>query len=59
MTRFTAGLIVGLLLGACASAYAARCIGYGTAFGWTVTHNGDELCSDPIIHGGAKEIECD
>ena len=59
MMRFAAGLIVGLLLGACASAYAARCIGDGTAFGWTVTQNDDEVCSDPTINTASKEIECD
>ena len=59
MIRFAAGLIVGLLLGACASAYAARCVGDGTAFGWTVTQDGDELCSDPTIDSTSKEIECD
>lgn len=60
MTRFAAGLIVGLLLGACASAYAARCFGNGTAaYGWTVTKDGDEVCSDPTIDDGAKEIACD
>lgn len=59
MMRFAAGLIVGLLLGACASAYAARCIGDGTAVGWTVTQNDDEVCSDPTINTASKEIECD
>lgn len=59
MTRFAAGLIIGLLLGACASAYAARCVGDGTAFGWTVTQDGDEVCSDPTIDAASKEIECD
>ncbi len=59
MSRFAVGLIVGLLLGACASAYAARCIGDGTAFGWTVSKDGDEVCSDPTINAAAKEIECD
>jgi hypothetical protein len=59
MTRFAAGLIVGLVLGACASAYAARCFGDGTAYGWTVTKQGDEVCSDPTIDGASKEIECD
>jgi hypothetical protein len=59
MSRFAVGLIIGFLLGACASAYAARCIGDGTAFGWTVTQNGDEVCSDPTIDTTSKEIECD
>jgi hypothetical protein len=59
MARFAAGLIVGLVLGCCASAYAAGCFGSGTAFGWTVTKDGDDVCSDPQINNTTKEIECD
>jgi hypothetical protein len=59
MSRFLAGLIVGLVLGACASAYAASCFAHGTAHGWTVTKDGDEVCSDPEINDSSKEIECD
>ena len=59
MSRFAAGLIIGLVLGAGASAYAAGCFGNGTAHGWTVTKDGDEVCSDPDIDNGAKEIQCD
>jgi hypothetical protein len=58
MSRFVAGLIVGLFLGACASAYAAGCFGNGTAHGWTVTKGGDEVCSDPDIDNDTKEIQC-
>ena len=58
MSRFVAGLVVGLFLGACASAYAAGCFGNGTAHGWTVTKDGDEVCSDPDIDNDAKEIQC-
>ena len=59
MGRFVAGLVLGLFLGACASAYAAGCFGSGRAFGWTVTKGGDELCSDPEINTASKEIGCD
>lgn len=59
MVRFMAGLAVGLILGASVSAYAAGCFGYGTASGWTVTKDGDEVCSDPEINDASKEIECD
>jgi hypothetical protein len=59
MSRFLAGLIVGLVLGACVSAYAASCFGRGTAHGWTVIKDGDEVCSDPEINDSLKEIECD
>jgi hypothetical protein len=57
MSRFLAGLIVGLLLGASASAYASGCFGHGTAHGWTVIKDGDEVCSDPDINDSSKEIE--
>ena len=59
MSRFVAGLVIGLVLGTCASAYAAGCFGSGTGHGWTVTKGGDEVCSDPDIDAVAKEIECD
>jgi hypothetical protein len=59
MGRFVAGLVLGLFLGACASAYAAGCFGSGSAYGWTVTKDGDEVCSDPEINAASKEIECD
>ena len=59
MSRFVAGLLAGLLLGTCVSAYAAGCFGYGTASGWSVTKDGDEVFSDPEINSSAKEIECD
>jgi hypothetical protein len=59
MPRFVAGVIVGLFLGACASAYAAGCFGFGNATGWTVVKDGEEVCSDPDINNTTKEIECD
>jgi len=59
MLRFAAGMIVGLVLGGCVSAYAAGCFGSGPATGWTVTKDGDEVCSDPDIEPGSKEIVCD
>lgn len=59
MSRFVAGLVIGVVLGAGASAYAAGCFGSGTAHGWTVTKDGDEVCSNPDIDAVAKAIECD
>jgi hypothetical protein len=59
MSRFLAGLIIGLILGGAASAYAAGCFGEGTAHGWTVTKDGDEVCSGPQIDNVQKEIQCD
>jgi hypothetical protein len=57
--RFAVGLLVGLVLGGSASAWAAGCFGYGMARGWTVTKDGDEVCSDPNISDATHEIECD
>jgi hypothetical protein len=59
MSRFAAGLILGLVLGAGASAYAAGCFGNGPAHGRTVVKDGDEVCSDPNVNDTYKEIECD
>jgi hypothetical protein len=59
MTRFITGMIFGLFLGACATGYAAGCFGHSSAHGWTVTKDGDEVCSDPNINEASKEIECD
>ena len=39
--------------------YGPRLIGNGTLTGWSVTHDGEEICDDPYIHDGSKEIECD
>jgi len=31
----------------------------GTMTGWSVTKDGEEICSDPTISISSKEIECD
>ncbi len=59
MFKFVAGMLVGLILGVTATAYAAQVIGSGSLNGWTVTKDGEEVCSDPDVDVGAKEIECD
>ena len=59
MTRFVWGLLVGLFIGMTVSAYAAGVFGSGTLSGWTVTKDGEEICSDPEVDTSAKEIECD
>jgi hypothetical protein len=59
MQRFILGVIVGLFLGAAASAYAAGIYGSGTLLGWSVVKDGEEVCSDPEVDTAAKEIECD
>ena len=59
MAKFFVGVIVGLFLGASATGYAAGVFGSGTLSGWTVTKDGEEVCSDPSVSTGTKEIDCD
>ena len=59
MTRFIAGILAGIFLGATISAYAAGVFGSGTLNGWTVNKDGEEVCSDPEVNTASKTIECD
>jgi hypothetical protein len=59
MTRFASGLFVGIVIGTAATAYAVGCFGSGTLSGWTVTKDGEEVCSDPEVDSAGKEIQCD
>lgn len=59
MKRFMTGIILGLLIGGTASAWAAGVFGSGTLNGWSVTKDGEEICSDPSVDTVSKEIECD
>jgi hypothetical protein len=59
MPRFVAGVILGIFLGATATAYAAKIFGSGILLGWTVTKDGEEVCSDPDVNAIVKEIQCD
>ena len=60
MTRFLAGLFVGVVLALAFSAYAARIVGQsGTLDGWSVIIQGEEACSDPEVDIEANEISCD
>lgn len=60
MRRYAIGFLVGLLTGATASVLAAQLVG-GTGYlmGWSVTVNGEEVCDDPYVWPGTREIECD
>jgi hypothetical protein len=59
MLKFLAGLILGISLSLAASSWAAGVFGSGTLSGWTVNKDGEEVCSDPSVDTGSKEIECD
>lgn len=59
MRIFAAGLLLGLVIGGSATAIAAGVFGTGALNGWTVTKEGEEVCSDPDVDTSAKEIECD
>jgi hypothetical protein len=59
MSRFFAGVVLGLILGSSVAAFAAGVFGSGPLTGWTVTKDGEEVCSDPDVNESSKEIECD
>jgi hypothetical protein len=59
MTKFLAGLILGIFLSLAATSWAAGVFGSGTLTGWTVTKDGEKVCSDPEVDISGKEIECD
>jgi hypothetical protein len=60
MLRFLSGLIIGVVIGSAVGAFAAVIAGdNGYLLGWTVTKDGEQICSDPFICTGINEIECD
>lgn len=60
MRRFVTGLTLGVFLGAATTALAAQVVGSsGYLMGWEVKVNGEEVCDDPYVWPGTKEIECD
>jgi hypothetical protein len=58
MSRFIVGVFLGCLLGIVGSALAASISGTGTLDGWTVTQEGEQVCSDPEVDTARKEIQC-
>ena len=59
MTKFIAGVMLGLILGISATGWAAGVYGDGYLSGWSVTKDNEEVCSDPYVYPASKEIECD
>jgi hypothetical protein len=59
MARFIIGVVVGVFIGSAATSYAAGVFGSGYLTGWTVVTDGEEVCSDPYVWDGTKEMECD
>jgi hypothetical protein len=59
MTKFFAGLTLGLFIGICVTSYAATIVGdTPTLEGWTVTYGDNRVCTDPEVNFKDKEIEC-
>ena len=59
MTKFFAGLTLGLFIGICVTSYAASVVGNSpTLEGWTVTYGDNTICTDPEVNFKDKEIEC-
>ena len=59
MNRFIMGLLFGIFIGLAGSTYAAGVFGSGTLNNWTVTKDGEEVCTDPEVDTRAKEIQCE
>jgi hypothetical protein len=58
LRKLLLALVLGIVLGSSAVAFAAGVFGSGTLNGWTVTKDGEEVCSDPDVDTNSKEIEC-
>jgi hypothetical protein len=48
MAKFIIGVVVGIFLGASASAYGAVAAGSGTLSSWTVAKNSENVCTGLI-----------
>jgi hypothetical protein len=54
MAKFSTGMLPGIALGLTAEAWAAGVYGSRTLLGWTVTKDGEEVCSDPLVNIAGK-----
>lgn len=60
MKKFVVGFIVGTIIGNIGLSYASLVIGDGYLHGgWSVTKDGEEICTDPYVYESSREIECD
>jgi hypothetical protein len=60
MRKYLVGFVAGIALGAAIPAAAAVVVGdTGYLMGWSVTKDGEEICSMPFVWTATKEIDCD
>jgi hypothetical protein len=59
MLRFVLGVVLDCLLSILGSAFAAGVFGSGPLKDWTVTKDGEKVCSDPEVDTLEREIQCD
>lgn len=60
MKKFIAGFLAGVVATLSITALAAKVVGdNGYLLGWSITKDGEEICSDPYVWTSTREIECD
>lgn len=59
MRKFLAGIATGIMLTAATTATAAQIVGKSNfLLGYTVTVDGEEVCTSPWVWTFTKQIEC-
>lgn len=57
---FIGAVLIASVSFAVGTTYGPRLVGGpGYLSGWTIMHDGEEICDDPYIWDATKEIECD